>query len=96
MLDYRKLVGTKEDVKQLEKLVRIQNRVTRISKTLKDINEPIFIELIGTPKSGKTTLKGYLQNLFENNGIDCFCRRETAEYNPVDKLDDIRIVQKFI
>lgn len=52
--------------------------------TINDI-EKIFVELLGTPKSGKTTLLKNLRGLFNNNELEIFTRRETAEYNPVEK-----------
>lgn len=61
----------------------IQKAVTYLRKNLGEIDEPIFIELIGTPKSGKTTLVQALKNLLEKNNVPAFIRRETAEYNPI-------------
>lgn len=70
----------------------MQQKIENIKKNMQMIKEkicssttPIFIELLGTPKSGKTTLLKSLKNLFGNNEIEVFTRRETAEYNPVEK-----------
>lgn len=63
----------------------IEIALKNIKKLQQTTNKPIFIELLGTPKSGKTTLKKSLSTLFENSGINYLARKETAEYNPMDK-----------
>ena len=70
----------------------MQQKIDIIKKNMQEINskismheKPIFIELLGTPKSGKTTLLKSLKNFFSNNEMEIFTRRETAEYNPVEK-----------
>ena len=66
-----------------EKVNNNQNAVAYLRKNLPEIDKPIFIELIGTPKSGKTTLVNAISSLFEKYKIPTFIRRETAEYNPI-------------
>ena len=66
-----------------EELQNIQNAVEYLKANLTKIDKPIFIELMGTPKSGKTTLTNALKNVFKKNQIPVFVRRETAEYNPI-------------
>lgn len=63
---------------------RIEENLKYIKANLDKVEGPIFIELIGTPKSGKTTLLGYFKNLFEKNNIKIQTRQETAEYNPIE------------
>lgn len=65
----------------------IEGNIDYIRKNLVKINSPIFIELIGTPKSGKTTLVKHLQALLNKNGIRIDKRQETAEYNPIENKD---------
>lgn len=66
-----------------EKINSIQNAVAYLKSNLSKTDCPIFIELIGTPKSGKTTLVNAMKNLLEKSGIPVTVRRETAEYNPI-------------
>ena len=68
-----------------DKLELIKNNISRIKAGINEDTPPIFVELIGTPKSGKTTLLRSLKSLFYNNQMEIFTRRETAEYNPVEK-----------
>ena len=68
-----------------QKMNEIKDNMRRIKEGINDDRDPIFIELLGTPKSGKTTLLKNVKGLFANSGIEMFTRRETAEYNPVDK-----------
>ena len=63
---------------------RIQSNINEIGQKLSNINKPIFVELLGTPKSGKTTLVTYLKQLFEKNNIPYEIKQETAEYNPIE------------
>lgn len=72
----------------VQKLNVIDQKIKEIKRMQRYMCNPIFIELLGTPKSGKTTLKNYLSNLFENNDINYFARQETAEYNPVEKTSN--------
>lgn len=74
-----------EAVKMQQKMNSIQENTKQIQENLKSNNTPIFIELMGTPKSGKTTLTRSLKTLFERSEIDIDIRRETAEYNPISK-----------
>lgn len=77
-----------EYTKQIQKMNAIVEKLKTVSEKLKHTDKPIFIELVGTPKSGKTTLKKSLQDSFEKAGIDVFTRQETAEYNPIAKQAD--------
>ncbi len=77
-----------------KKLEGIDNQVNNITDNLKYIREnilrkdgPIFIELLGTAKSGKTTLLNHITTLFNKNGIPVQKRAETAEYNPIENKD---------
>ena len=70
----------------LQKIEEIQTNVQKnIKEQIKDSNQTYFIELVGTPKSGKTTLLQKLNELFSKSGVTMIPRRETAEYNPVEK-----------
>ncbi|MBP3596835.1 MAG: hypothetical protein J6J60_05515 [Clostridia bacterium] len=66
---------------------KIENNIAYIKANLSKIKQPIFIELVGTPKSGKTTLVKHLESLFNKNDISIAKRRETAEYNPIDNKE---------
>lgn len=77
-----------EYTKQIQKMNAIVEKLKAVSERLKHTDSPVFIELVGTPKSGKTTLKRSLQDLFEKAGIGVFTRQETAEYNPIAKQAD--------
>ena len=70
---------------KLEKLEEIDRTLEEIKGEVINSDKPLFIELIGTPKSGKTTLKNAIQNAFNKKGIPVITRRETAEYNPIPK-----------
>lgn len=74
---------TKTDMQQ--KTEKIRRNMEKIKSGINENTPPIFVELLGTPKSGKTTLLKSLKGLFGNNGMQIFTRRETAEYNPVAK-----------
>ncbi len=76
--------------KQIE---TIKQNLEKIKSELNKIEGPIFIELIGTPKSGKTTLTNHIKNLFEKANIPFQTRRETAEYNPIQnkKIEEYEI-----
>ena len=73
------------DQDRLKKLEEIDRTLDAIKDKVGSSNKPIFVELIGTPKSGKTTLKNAMQKAFEKKGIPLVTRRETAEYNPIPK-----------
>lgn len=63
----------------------IQNSIEYLKTNLaNNTTQPIFVELIGTPKSGKTTLTNAWRNLLEKNQVPAVFRRETAEYNPIE------------
>lgn len=66
---------------------RIEDNLKYIKQNLSKVEEPIFIELIGTPKSGKTTSLAHLKNLLTRHGIAVETRQETAEYNPIEDKD---------
>lgn len=70
---------------KLKKLEEIDRTLEEIKGEVIKSDKPLFIELIGTPKSGKTTLKNAIQNAFDKKGIPVITRRETAEYNPIPK-----------
>ncbi len=61
----------------------IQDAIKYLKENLSKSKTPIFIELVGTPKSGKTTLTNAWKNLLEKNQVPAVFRRETAEYNPI-------------
>ena len=66
---------------------RIEENLKFMQSNLGKINEPIFIELIGTAKSGKTTLLNNMTALLTKNNIPMQKRAETAEYNPIENKD---------
>lgn len=77
-----------------EQIEKINNQANNIETNLNYIKEnisknkePIFIELIGTAKSGKTTLLNNITKLLTKNGIPVQKRAETAEYNPIENKD---------
>ena len=70
----------------LEKLEKIEKNLQYINKNMK--GENIIIELTGSPKSGKTTCVQALRTTLEKAGVNFEIRRETAEYNPVDKKSE--------
>ena len=71
--------------KRLSKIQTIDRILDEIREKVIKSDKPLFIELIGTPKSGKTTLKNAIQNAFAKKEIPIITRRETAEYNPIPK-----------
>ena len=74
---------SKTDMQQ--KTEKIRRNLEKINSRINENTPPIFVELLGTPKSGKTTLLKSLTRLFNNSGMQISSRRETAEYNPVAK-----------
>lgn len=66
---------------------RIEENLEYVKQNLESLKDPILIELLGTAKSGKTTLLNHLMRLFERNGIPIETRQETAEYNPIKNKD---------
>lgn len=74
---------SKTDMQQ--KTGKIRRNLEKINSGINENTPPIFVELLGTPKSGKTTLLKSLTRLFNNSGMQISSRRETAEYNPVAK-----------
>jgi len=81
-------VSTKDSTISCSKFAKAEENLRQLSSRLKKADRPVFIELIGTPKSGKTTLKNALVECFSKFDIDVIARRETAEYNPVPKNSD--------
>ena len=80
---------TKEkSIKVSKEIQGIEEKLFNISERLKKTDAPIFIELLGTPKSGKTTLKNALEKILSSSNIDVLTRKETAEYNPVPKQSE--------
>lgn len=77
-----------------EVLEKINEQANKITDNLKYIQEniskregPIFVELIGTAKSGKTTLLNSITELLIRHGVPVQKRAETAEYNPITNKD---------
>jgi predicted ATPase len=53
---------------------------------------PIFIELIGTPAAGKTTLAARLNHYFNSNGVTCTVAAEPNLDYPGDPADKLKPV----
>ena len=70
---------------QLQRVHEIRDQIKRIKKLQEATKSPVFIELLGTPKSGKTTLKKALMKLADYNCLYFMARQETAEVNPIEK-----------
>ena len=66
---------------------KIEENILFISQNIHKTKGPIFIELVGTAKSGKTTLMKSFESLLEKSKIPYEKRRETAEYNPIENKD---------
>lgn len=66
---------------------RIEENMAFISENISKVKGPIFVELVGTAKSGKTTLTQSFESIFTKQGIPFEKRRETAEYNPIENKD---------
>ena len=79
---------TNQEINKCSTYDELEKKLTKLSERLKTQKEPVFIELIGTPKSGKTTLKKAFSTCFQNFGINTLTRKETAEYNPISKKSD--------
>jgi len=62
----------------------IEQSTRYIRDNIEKLEGPIFIELVGTPKSGKTTLLNSLSNFFQREKIPFEAKQETAEYNPIE------------
>ncbi len=76
---------TQNAQKMKQKMENIEKNLDYIKENMNKMGEgPIFIELVGTPKSGKTTISNAMKNLFEKKGIKFQVRQETAEYNPIE------------
>lgn len=58
---------------------RIEENLKFMQSNLCKMNEPIFIELIGTAKSVKTTLLNNMTALLTKNNIQMQKRAETAD-----------------
>lgn len=70
-----------------EQKERIEENLKYIKTNISKMDKPIFIELLGTAKSGKTTLLNNITGIFESYGIPVQKRAETAEYNPIQNKD---------
>lgn len=70
-----------------QKMSRVEENMRYIRENLGKAEGPIFVELMGTAKSGKTTLLNSLKNLFESQGVPAEMKQETAEYNPIQDKD---------
>ena len=68
---------------QEEQMARIKENVDFIKANIDKLDGPIMIELLGTPKSGKTTLVTSMESLFKKGNVPVDKKRETAEYNPI-------------
>lgn len=66
---------------------RIEENLEYIKSNIGKMEGPIFVELIGTAKSGKTTLLNNMTALLTKNGVPMQKRAETAEYNPIENKD---------
>ena len=66
---------------------KIEENLKYIKNNISKMDKPIFIELLGTAKSGKTTLLNNITGIFESYGIPIQKRAETAEYNPIQNKD---------
>ena len=66
---------------------RIEGNLEYIKSNIEKMEGPIFVELIGTAKSGKTTLLNNMTALLTKNGVPMQKRAETAEYNPIENKD---------
>lgn len=66
---------------------RIEGNLEYIKSNIGKMEGPIFVELIGTAKSGKTTLLNNMTALLTKNGVPMQKRAETAEYNPIENKD---------
>ena len=69
---------------QEEQMARIKENVDFIKANIDKLDGPIMIELLGTPKSGKTTLVTSMESLFKKGNVPVDKKRETAEYNPIE------------
>lgn len=70
-----------------KKIHRIEEDIQYIKENIEKTQGPIFIELVGTPKSGKTTLLNSLKTLFSKENIPFEAKQDTAEYNPIEDKD---------
>lgn len=66
---------------------RIEGNLEYIKSNIGKMEGPIFVELMGTAKSGKTTLLNNMTALLTKNGVPMQKRAETAEYNPIENKD---------
>ena len=70
-----------------QQIKQMANDFAYIKQNLSQTDGPIFIELIGTPKSGKTSLLGQLEKAFQTSSVPLSTRQETAEYNPIENKE---------
>lgn len=68
-----------------QKIENIENNLDFIKNNLHKTN-PIFIELAGTPKSGKTTLANAMNEMFKSKEINFQMRQTNAELNPIKDI----------
>ena len=54
---------------QEEQMARIKENVDFIKANIDKLDGPIMIELLGTPKSGKTTLVTSMESLFKKGNV---------------------------
>lgn len=75
-----------EDVKVIgqNQMAKIKENIDFIRANIDKLDGPIMIELLGTPKSGKTTLVTNLEAVFQKGNVLVDKKQETAEYNPIE------------
>lgn len=74
---------------QLKKFENMLEAIERIKEMQSKSNESVFIELIGTPRSGKTTLQNVLAKLFKDNEVQYVARKSLATYCPIKPENDM-------
>lgn len=71
-------------VQRNSQMSRLIDNIKFIKENIGKIDEPIMVELLGTPKSGKTTLVTNLESALKKGEVPVDKKRETAEYNPIE------------
>ena len=74
---------------QLKKFESMLETIERIKEMQAKAEESVFIELIGTPRSGKTTLKNVLEKLFKDSGVPYVARKSFSTYCPIKPENDM-------
>ena len=74
---------------QLKKFESMLETIERIKEMQAKEEESVFIELIGTPRSGKTTLKNVLEKLFKDSGVPYVARKSFSTYCPIKPENDM-------